>query len=30
MGNTVNLVVNNVRRQFSMLSSFNGKKLLYG
>ena len=30
IGNTVNLVVNNVRRQFSMLSSFNGKKLLYG
>ena len=29
-GNTINLVVNNVRRQFTMLSSFNGKKLFYG
>ena len=27
-GNTVNLVVNKVRRQFSMLSSFNGKKIV--
>ena len=27
-GNTVNLVVNNVRRQFTMLSSFNGKKIV--
>ena len=29
-GNTINLVVNNVRRQFTMLSSFNAKKLSYG
>ena len=28
IGNTVNLVVNNVRRQFSMLRSFNGKKIV--
>ena len=27
-GNTVNLVVNNVRRQLTMLSSFNGKKIV--
>ena len=27
-GNTINLVVNNVRRQFTMLSSFNGKKIV--
>ena len=27
-GNTVNLVVNNVRRQFTMLSSFNGQKIV--
>ena len=30
IGNTVNLVINNIRRQFTVLSSFNGKKLLYG
>ena len=28
IGNTVNLLVNNVRRQFTMLSSFNGKKIV--
>ena len=28
IGSTVNLVVNNVRRQFTMLSSFNGKKIV--
>ena len=27
-GNTVNLVVNNLRSQFTMLSSFNGKKIV--
>ena len=28
IGNTVNLVVNNQRSQFTMLSSFNGKKIV--
>ena len=28
--NTVNLVINNVRKQFTMIRDFNGKKLLYG
>ena len=30
LGSTINLVVNKVRRQLSLPSSFNGKKLLYG
>ena len=30
INNSVNLVVNNISRNFTMLSSFNGKKLFYG